>query len=55
MPKLEFFIERRRGHYVLTDANGELDWPARFPDEASAAEAAIRFAQARTRCTRSTT
>ena len=44
MPKLEFFIERG-GHHVLTGANGELQVPARFPDEASAADAAIRFAQ----------
>ena len=44
MPKLEFFIERRGGAYVLIDANGELHLSTRFPDEASAAEPAIQNA-----------
>jgi hypothetical protein len=45
MPKLEFFIERRGDHYVLANANGGLHVSTCFPDKASAAETAIRFAQ----------
>jgi hypothetical protein len=45
MSKLEFFIECRDGGYVLADADGDLHVRVQFPDEESAAETAVRFAQ----------
>jgi hypothetical protein len=46
MDKIEFFIERRAGAYVLADANGDLHVEEYFADKQIAADTAVRFAQA---------